>query len=619
MKEFLQTIKQFRNIFFITFMGILCYSSLSAQTMENPIIISFKPINSVVKQGSKSALILKFKVPLGYWLGSNDRSARNPAPTIIEIDPIDGFIFEEPLFPKTVARGVPVHKGYSYIFDGEVNVVIPFKTLKSLNDGSYKITSKITYTPGLNAGQLRTQIKESYSATVFINNNTNILQTEIPNPYIGKVPDDFFVKQVPLDLDEPMKTLLYSWREDTPVPQFLHWLWIDPDNHGKHVQTAWVPFLGNTENNGFTYGASIALFNLTPESIMTGLIQIRALHNELFGTNFALEVVSCPAAYFNYWFSGELSTNGENKQIHFHLENFTLGKENRFGYELQLDIFKDPRYRFYGIGAATKEEDKTLYTHSETGIILDFYWLPADHWRFSVGGKVRSVAVNDGASSQRGVDIFTTSETGIGGKFENVAGIKGATVYGERFSVIYDGRNSEFMPTDGFYGKVTAEYNQITDQVKTSSVSISNYGKFYIDFRNYISTADQKFTLLIRNTWNFTTSKYAPFFDQGNIGGDFSNRGFDKGRFYGQHSFFASMELRYQVFQMDMLGTPMIIELAPFLDVGQVFNSVGFNGRFNVNPGMSMRLLNKPNVGIVTAFAFGQDGITLTGGVQLPF
>ena len=177
MKEFLQTIKQFKNVFFITFMGILCYSSLSAQTMENPIIISFKPINSVVKQGSKSALILKFKVPLGYWLGSNDRSARNPAPTIIEIDPINGFIFEEPLFPKTVARGVPVHKGYSYIFDGEVNVVIPFKTLKSLNDGSYKITSKITYTPGLNAGQLRTQIKESYSATVFINNNTNILQT----------------------------------------------------------------------------------------------------------------------------------------------------------------------------------------------------------------------------------------------------------------------------------------------------------------------------------------------------------------------------------------------------------------------------------------------------------
>ncbi len=592
--------------------------TINSQTFDHPIIISVFPSSAEISSAQSSAILVQFKVPMGYWLGSNDRSARNPAPTIISMKPIKGFTFGEAQFPQTVAKGVPVHKGYSYVFDGIVTAVIPFKVSSEVKEGSYDISVFITYTPGLNAGQLRTHIDEEYKTKVVIK-NTAVKTNTVPSPSLAAGDKNFFIREQPLDLDEPWKTLLYSWREETPVPEFLHWLWIDPENHGKHIQTAWAPFIGNTENNGFTYGGSIALFNLTPENIMTGLFQFRALHNEIFKTNFALEIVTCPAAYFNYWFSGELSTNGENKQLHFHMENLTLGKKDRFGYELQLDVFKDPRFRFYGLGPGTKEEDKTIYTHSETSAVLDFYWLPADHIRFAIGGKVSSVAVNDGPESLRGQEVFTITQTGPGGKFAQVPGIKGATVYGERLSFVYDGRNSEFMPTDGFYAKVTAEYNQITNQVQTAPVSISNYGKFLADFRKYFSTADQKFTLLFRNSWILTTSKYVPYFDQGTLGGDNSNRGFDKGRFFGQHSVFASMELRYQFIQMDILGTPMTIELTPFVDFGQVFDSDGFNGVFNVNPGMGMRLLNKPNVGVVTAMALGQDGIVLTGGVQLPF
>lgn len=590
-----------------------------SQTNKRPILISLSHINKAIKPLEKSALEIKFKIPRGYWLGSSDPSARNPATTLIEVEPLKHFHFEKPIYPKTVAVGVPVHKGYTHIFKGEIKVIIPFTTDNDISDGKYKVVIKITYTPGLNAGQLITHINEEYSTTVTVNKNSQFLQAKIPQPFTGKVPSDFLVKEVITTLDEPWKTMLYRWKEGTPIPNFLHWIWIDPENHGKHIQTAWAPFIGNTENNGFTYGGSVALFNLTPEGIMTGLFQLRILHNEILGTNFAIELVTCPAAYFNYWLSAEISTNGESKQIHFHNENLTLGKDDRFGYELQLDIFKDPRFRFYGLGASTRDIDKTVYTHSETGIVLDFYWIPADHIRIAVGGKVRSVAVNDGAEKRRGVDVFTTSQINAGGRLAEVPGIKGATVYGERISFVYDGRNSEFMPTSGFYGKVTAEYNQITDQVVTNPNTISNYGRFLGNFRKYFSTIDQKYTLLIRNSWIINTSKYVPFFDQGTLGGDLSDRGFDKGRFYGQNSVFASIEFRDQIFTVDMMGSLMTIEITPFIDMGQVFDSDGFNGRFNINPGIGMRILNKPNVGIVTAMAWGQDGIVLTGGVQLPF
>lgn len=611
--------KSFKFIYSIILLSFLLQNSIFSQTNDLPVLIKLTHINKSIKPSEKSALEVQFKIPKGYWLGSNDPSARNPATTLIEVKPINHFHFEDPVFPKTVSVGVPVHKGYTHIFKEEISVIIPFTTDIDVKDGNYEVTIWITYTPGLNAGQLLTHINEKYTTSVTVDRNSQIFPADIPQPFTGNVPSDFLVKGEITTLDEPWNTMLHRWKEDTPIPNFLHWIWIDPENHGKHIQTALNPFIGNTENNGFTYGGSIALFNLTSEGIMTGLLQLRIFHNEIEGTNFNIETVSCPAAYHNYWFSSEISTNGENKQIHFHYENLTLGKNDRFGYELQLDVFKDPKLRFYGLGASTRDIDKTVYTHSETGFVLDLYWMPEDHWRFSVGGKVRSVAVNDGAEKRRGEDVFTTSQINAGGKFANVPGIKGATVYGERINIVYDGRNSKFMPTAGFYAKVTAEYNQITDQVVTNPNTISNYGRFLGDFRKYFSTIDQKYTLLFRNSWIINTSNYVPFFDQGTLGGDLSDRGFDKGRFYGQNSVFGSVEFRYQAFTVDMMGTLMTIEFTPFIDMGQVFDSDGFNGRFNVNPGIGMRILNKPNVGIVTAMAYGQDGIILTGGVQLPF
>lgn len=611
-----------KNIKIILLIYSLIVSStgfIFSQTMDDPIVISIEPINPIIVPGQKSALILSLMVPQGYWLGSNDPSSRNPSATIVEIEPIDHFNFEQPKFPKSLKRGVPVHKGYTNIFNGKVNVIIPFSTEENIGDGEYKITVKLTYTPGLNAGQLITHIKEEHSAIVKVNSSSKIGGINLPEPSITEVPKDFLVREVITELPQPLKTMLHRWEENTPIPDFFHWMWVDPENHGKHIQTVFAPFVGNTENNGKTFGGSVALLNLTPEGIMTGLFQIRAYWNENFGSNIAFEAVSCPAAYFNYWFSSELSANGENKQLHFHIENLTLGQSHRIGYELQLDVFKDPRFRFYGLGSGTKKEDKTVYSHSQAGVVLDLYWMPINHLRVSIGGKYRSVAVNDGAEKLKGDVIFTTSQILSGGRFFEVPGIQGATVSGERLNIIYDTRNSEFLPTNGFYGKLTGELNQINHQVITSPEKISKYGKFMADFRTYFSTIDQKFTFLIRNSWTFTTSKFVPFFEQATLGGDFSSRGFGDGRFYDQHSVFLSTEFRYQAMHIDLMGTPWTIEMAPFVDMGQVFNSEGFTGIFNVSPGISFRMLNKPNVGMVGNIAYSQDGIVLTGGVQLPF
>ncbi|MFQ5676358.1 MAG: hypothetical protein ACE5G1_10710, partial [bacterium] len=367
-----------------------------AQTVEHPIEITISPVDANLAPGASSALRITFRIPRGFWLGENDRSARIPAATIIDLQNQQYFSFGQPQFPQPEVRGVPVHLGITRVFTGAINVIVPFQVSGDAPAGEYEITAKITYTPGLNAGHLTTHVGEAYSTTVRLRPESDHTSTEIPTPSVAGVPQDFLVQEKKLQLPQPMKAMFHTWDENGPLPKFLHWLFIDPDNHGKHIQTVWHPFVGSTENNGQTAGGAMALMNVTREGIMTGTFDVRGYYNEYVGATVAVDVVSCPGAYYNYWFSAQFSDD-RNRQIHFHNERLTLGQDDRIGYEFQIDAFQDPRYRFFGLGGGTDEEDESNYTHEEFGGFLDFYFLPVDNLRFSVGGKIRSVDVKRGA------------------------------------------------------------------------------------------------------------------------------------------------------------------------------------------------------------------------------
>jgi len=607
MTEFYKRTNAFVFTIFLLLAGFLNRPGV-AQTVEHPIQISIKTASTELAPGQLSAVEITFRIPRGFWLGDKDRSARIPSATVISMQKNNYFQFEEPQFPEPEVRGVPVRLGITRVFVGEITVIIPLKIAKNTPAGTYDIVADITYTPGLNAGHLSTHVNEPYSTQITVVQKSGAKSAPLPTPAHGQVPENFYVAEKVLHFPQPMQAMFHRWNENGPTAKFLHWLFVDPPNHGKHIQTVWHPFVGSTENNGQTIGGAMALMNVTREGIMTGTLDIRGYHNEYVGATVAMDVVSCPGAYKNYWFSAQLSED-RNRQIQFHHENLEAGKN--LGYEFQVNAFQDPRYRFYGIGGSTDEKDETNYTHQEFGGIMDIFWLPRNNFRFSIGGKIRSVDVKRGADRLIGNVPFTINNAG----FANVSGIGGATVVGEHVSFIYDKRNSEFTPSAGFYAKATAEYDQVT----SDTPSTSNYGRFYLEMRKYFSTVDQKWTLLLRNSWTFTTNENIPFFDQATLGGLSTLRAFDFGRFYGQHAFFGSMEVRYQAMHMVMAGFPMDIEIAPFLDFGQVFNSTDFEGQFNVNPGMSMRFLNRPNIGIIANGALGQDGLIFTGGVSLPF
>ena len=138
--------------------------------------------------------------------------------------------------------------------------------------------------------------------------------------------------------------------------------------------------------------------------------------------------------------------------------------------------------------------------------------------------------------------------------------------------------------------------------------------------RQYFSGPSQKFIVLMRGGLSLKSESDIPFNFLSSIGGPNSIRAYDFERFKGQHSAFGSLEMRYTFCTIPVLGYPMSIEMGAFLDVGQVFgDGEQFGDELNLDPGFSIRMINKPNVGLVINYGFGQDGGYLTGGIGLPF
>lgn len=589
-------------------------------TVDRPVRISVDPVTDRVAPGERSALVITFRVPKYMWLGAKPGQDRSPAGTRIKMADSPNFQFEEPVYPEPSVEGVPVHLGVTRVYMGEVTVIVPYRVAEDAEAGTHDVKALLTYTPGFSAGKLSTHVNEPYTATVQVQEGASTGGVEIPEPSMTSVPEDFQVKPKERQFPAFLGPMFHKYEEGTAFTRLMHTLFLDSENHGKRISHATYPFLSSTRRTGENYGVGVAVLNATKEGVMTGASSLLAYSNEYVGTTVGFDHITCPAAYHNLQMT--FRTSGEDfTKLDVKYENFVLGENDRWGIQANLRTMTDPRFRFYGVGPGAEEGALSIYDHEEAGGYLDVYHLPMDKLRVGVGYKFRDVGIDEGITDITDDDISDGFDFApqIDERFSDEERVTGSTITGGRFNLIYDGRNQEFNPTKGFFGKVTAELNHVLDDEGANLED--NYGTVKIDTRKYFSTVDQEFQFLLRNRWQFTTSNDVPFYELADMGGPKSLRAFERGRFHGQHAGFASAEARYVLSKVTIMGFPMAVVMGGFVDVGQVFNDTDqlFNDEFNVNPGASLRFVNYPNVGYVLNIAQGDDGINVTGGISLPF
>mgnify|MGYP005845177199 CR=1 FL=1 len=588
-------------------------------TVNNPVLVSFEAVDDKIQAGQSSSLTITFKVPKYVWLGASPEVARTPPGTKIDFKESPYFTFGEPNYPEPSVEGVPVKVGVTRVYMGEITVVVPFKVADDAKPGTYDITTLLTYTPGFNAGKLTTKAKEPHTTSLTVVDEESP-RASTPQPSITEVPESFSVQRVVWDFPPILNPMLKEYREGTAVSNMLHTIFIDPPNHGKTLRQAFFPFIENTLQNGNSFGLGMVILNATPEGVMTGALSASVFNNEFVDATGAVELITCPAAYHNLQVSAEYS--GEDYRAFIvDYENFTLGANDRFGIQADIDIFTDPRYLFYGIGAAANQEDVAAYDHQNAGGTVDFYYFPIQKLRIGGGFKFRDVNIDRGLTDIDGdaFDLDGDVPLMTDANFDNPELNTGSTVVGGRANLIYDGRNQEFNPTKGFFGKITAEFNSVTED-KGSDI-VDDYSKFHVDLRQYVSPPSQKWVFVMRNEWAFTTEKNIPFYELPSLGGLRSIRAFDINRFRDQHSFYASMEMRYTLAHINVMGFPMAMVMSGFLDAGQVFNEdqkLNFSNDFNWAPGVSIRLVNYPNIGYTLNIATAEDGVYISGGISLP-
>ena len=603
-----------KQVYSTLILVLLAHMMIYAQTSSNPVIIELKPADQAVSPGQSSSIVATFKVPKWIWLGASGKDARTPPGTSIKGIGKAGISFEDAQYPEAYEEWVPAKLGKTKVYKELLEVVIPFNVDASVSEGVHTLEFKLSYTPGYNAGRLATHSNEIYTVDINVRNGASA--GAIPTPRNGTVSDDFYVRPKSYDhIPKLFQFMFNPLNEDKGLAKALHKIWLDKPGHGKSVRMMPFPFLNTTNITGSSAGLGVSFLNATKEGTMTGMFTMSGYSNNLIGSAFGVQAISCPGAYHNYQFAAFFGGEGF-RNISLEYENFTYANSS-FGVDMSFTSSNEPRTRFHGIGAFSMEEDETAYEREVLSSVYDLYLLPMQNWRFGIGLSYDDT--NVGASfedllvEEEGVQLLENTDLA-----EGLVGLSGATNFGLRLNVIYDHRDQEFTPSRGFYTKMTVSRQSLSN-LENDDFSDSYYG-LNLDMRQYFSGPSQKLVVLMRGGLDLKSESDIPFYYLSSLGGPNSVRAYDFNRYLGQHSAFASAEMRYTFFTIPVLGYPMSIEMGAFLDVGQVFgDGVALGDELNVDPGITMRMINKPNVGLVFNYAVGSDGGYFSGGIGLPF
>lgn len=281
--------------------------------------------------------------------------------------------------------------------------------------------------------------------------------------------------------------------------------------------------------------------------------------------------------------------------------------DGRYAYSLNFSFFRDTTYRFFGFTNQSSSQNETNYTDGELKGSLSFGRNFHQFYQLSFTERVRRVRIDQG--KVQNLPYITTIFS------SNVPGLQGALILGHRLSLTFDSRDDISTTTTGSYGAISAEMAHDYEQ------NASPFQKFRLDLRTWFPLAGKKYITALRGRVELTTGQHLPFYEQSSLGGEDSLRDFGANRFIDDHSILLNLEERIDLLKMTLFAVRVEWEFAPFVDIGKVFNDFGKRvfQDYQVNPGIGLRAVVRPNVVGRFDFGFGPAGMTAFVGLGFPF
>jgi outer membrane protein assembly factor BamA len=285
---------------------------------------------------------------------------------------------------------------------------------------------------------------------------------------------------------------------------------------------------------------------------------------------------------------------------------------------------KDSTERFYGFGNDSRQERRNTdrpagpgnrggesnYTDVDTSAqATPGVWL-LPYVNLAYRMRIRRYSIEAGQVS--GVPFILTAHPEVQGR-----GFDPGVYWAHQVALTYDSRDSIDIPQRG---ALAFAYTEAADRTLGSS---SSFVKFGADWRDFIPFRKQQNPILaLHAVANYVSGdRDTPFWELSSLGGRRGLRGYGSHRFIDFNRTMAQAELRTRVWRRPLFGVNFELEVAPFLEAGQVFRHVTDSPVNDLHwvEGLGFRGVVRPQIVGFVDIGRGSEGISVFTGVDYPF
>jgi hypothetical protein len=379
-----------------------------------------------------------------------------------------------------------------------------------------------------------------------------------------------------------------------------------PSDDAIKLVTIPLPVIAASPNEGVTTGALTAFLAHNRRDEVTTLVAPQVTYNENFGVTTSLYGAFYPTPDRNIEFN--LSRSGRvNNDYELRVRDASL-----LGNKVELNgfFFKmvDGSSRFFGFNARSPQQLETNYANAEAGYNISAGYRIGRHYQVTIGDRFRNVGIRPGAFD--GLPYIKDKFSAA-----TVPGINGFTTHAVRFSVSYSTLDNRDTPSYGGYTRISFE------PTLKALGGAGNYRHYEVEAKGFVPLDNGRFINVFRLMYNQTKGDDVPFLEQSILGGESTLRGYGRNRFIDNSFLLCNLEERIRLFRWEVFGVTADWEVAPFIDLGGVMESLNKASSRNIefNPGIGFRALVRPNIVGRVDLGIGKNGPAVFVGLGYPF
>jgi len=365
-----------------------------------------------------------------------------------------------------------------------------------------------------------------------------------------------------------------------------------------------LPAFAYDRNEKYWLGALMPVLRSTENDQVQDIFAPQYLHNQYIGEMFSLNYYGYPSDTETY--NAVVSYSAKiQRDFDFSYKNVAAGG-GRYLVAGRATWFKNAFRRFFGIGNNAPESDETNYTSREA--LLEFTAginLTSD-FVLMLTERYHDIRADQGA---------VTSLPQTKSSFPNLVGIEGAQIVGHKLSLRYDTRDKQLIPTQGSYVNISVEFNQNLKHQEENQ-----WWRLTFDARHLLPHGPG-LVFVAHAFMDSIIGPGVPFYEAPMLGGETTLRGFGQSRFLDENALLVNFEERIPALEKRIFDHPISLEVAPFIDIGRVYDTFGTKSftSLQVNPGVGLRMLARPNVVGRMDVSYGRDGGNVFVGLDYPF